>query len=293
MKRGLRFVIVPKLAHPWFDEVHQGAQEQASLLSRELGREITIDFLPPARADVAEQNAVLEQVVQRRPDGIAVDPVDAIGHLSAIERIRVESIPVVLFDSPSPTSRIPGVGNDFIEQGRIAAERLVERIGHAGKVALMQGVPSAPNHRQRYESQLAVLRRYPAITLVDGGSDHDDIAVARKEASKVLAAHPDLKGYLCCDASGPVGIAAAIKEAGKIGKVTVVSMDGIEPILEAIKEGIIDSSSATIPRMQGSMAVLMLWQATLGMPLPQTIDTGIDLITQENVERFRKLARPA
>jgi ribose transport system substrate-binding protein len=65
----------------------------------------------------------------------------------------------------------------------------------------------------------------------------------------------------------------------------VVSMDGIKPILEAIKEGVIDSSSATIPRMQGAMSVLMLWQASLGVQMPQSVDTGIDVITQENVDR--------
>lgn len=61
-------------------------------------------------------------------------------------------------------------------------------------------------------------------------------------------------------------------------------MDGIKPILYAIKEGVIESSSATVPRMQGSMSVLMLWQASLGVKMPQAIDTGIDLITQENVD---------
>ena len=66
----------------------------------------------------------------------------------------------------------------------------------------------------------------------------------------------------------------------------VVGMDGIKPILDAIKEGVIDSSSATMPRMQGAMSVLMLWQATLGLPLPRVIDTGIDVITQENVDRY-------
>jgi ribose transport system substrate-binding protein len=42
----------------------------------------------------------------------------------------------------------------------------------------MQGVPDAPNHRQRYDAQLAALARYPGITVVDGGLDHDDIDVA-------------------------------------------------------------------------------------------------------------------
>ena len=81
-------------------------------------------------------------------------------------------------------------------------------------------------------------------------------------------------------------MASAIKKAGKAGKVKVVSIDGIKPILDAIKEGVIESSSATIPKMQGSMSVLMLWQASLGVQIPQAIDTGIEVITQENVDIY-------
>jgi ribose transport system substrate-binding protein len=126
---------------------------------------------------------------------------------------------------------------------------------------------------------------------VDGGSDNDDIATAEREAAGVLAAHPDLRGYLCCDAAGPIGIAAAVRKSGKVGKVAVVGMDGIRPILEAVKAGILESSASTIPAMQGSMSILMLWQASLGVPIPQRIDTGIDLITPANVESFLAAAR--
>ncbi len=66
---------------------------------------------------------------------------------------------------------------------------------------------------------------------------------------------------------GQVSIAKAIKEAGKIKEVTVVSMDGIKAILDAIQEGIIESSSSSKPRMQGSMSILLLWQASLGMQI--------------------------
>jgi ribose transport system substrate-binding protein len=38
--------------------------------------------------------------------------------------------------------------------------------------------------------------------------------------------------------------------------------------------------------MQGSMSILMLWQASLGVPIPQRLDTGIDLITPANVDSF-------
>ena len=286
MATALRFIIVPKVTHPWFEEVTKGALAQAKILSRELGVEIVIDYMPPSVAGVAEQNAILEQATRGQPSGIAVDPVDAVGHMTAIKHIRDLGIPVVLFDSPSSDPNITSIGNNYSQQGTIAAERLVKLIGCTGKVAVMQGYPTAPNHKERYESQMAVLRKYPDITVVDGGIDNDDILTARQQALAVLKLHPDLSGYLCCDASGPIGIANAIKEAGKIGRVKVVSMDGITPILNAIKEGVIDASSATIPRMQGSMSVLMLWQASLGIQTPQAIDTGIDVITQENVTRF-------
>lgn len=286
MASTLRFIIVPKVAHPWFDEVNKGARAQAEILSRALGVEIAVDYMPPSIADVVEQNAILEEAARSRPSGIAVDPVDAVGHMSAISRIRDQGIPVVLFDSPSPDASFTSVGNDFARQGIIAAERLVKLIGHAGKVAVMQGYPTAPNHKERYQAQLAVLKKYPDITVVDGGIDNDDIETARQQASGVLDSHPDLSGYLCCDASGPIGIATAVKASGKAGKVKVVGMDGIKPILDFIKEGVIESSAATIPRVQGSMSVLMLWQASLGVQLPQAIDTGIDVITHENVESY-------
>jgi len=34
MAKTLRFIIVPKVAHPWFDEVQKGAQAEAEILGR-------------------------------------------------------------------------------------------------------------------------------------------------------------------------------------------------------------------------------------------------------------------
>jgi ribose transport system substrate-binding protein len=187
MANALRFIIVPKVSHPWFDEVNKGAQAQAEILSRELGVEIVVDYMPPSVADAVEQNTILEKAARRHPSGIAVDPVDAVGHMTALSRIRDQGIPLVLFDSPSPDGSITSVGNNFAQQGIIAAERLAELIGCTGKVAVMQGYPTAPNHKERYEAQIAVLRKYPNITVVDGGTDNDDIETARQQASAVLA----------------------------------------------------------------------------------------------------------
>lgn len=260
--------------------------EQAKLLSDQTGADVVVDFLAPPVASVAEQNAILESAAATGPDGIAVDPVEAVGNMPSIRSARQRGIPVVLFDSPSPEPGATSVGNNFAEQGSLAARRLVGLVRGEGKVAVMRGFPLAPNHKQRYDAEVAELNRHPGISIVDGGTDNDDIATAEREAAAVLAANPDLRGYLCCDAAGPIGIARAIRKAGKAGKIAFVGMDAIRPILEFVKEGIIESSAATIPAMQGSMSILMLWQASLGVPIPQSVDTGIDLITRENVDSF-------
>jgi len=286
MKKKLRFVFVPKVSHPWFEEVHVGARTQAEILSRETGMELVIEFLPPSFAAPEEQNALLEKVLASQPQGIALDPVDSIAEMEVVTKIKSRGVPLVLFDSLAYDQSITSVGTNFAHQGLIAAERLLKLIAHKGKVAIMQGYPSAPNHKQRYEAQVGLLRKYPEISIIDGGVDNDDIETAYQQAAAVIASNPDLKGYLCCDASGPIGIARAIKAAGKKGEITVVAMDGIRPILEAIKEGIIDSSAASIPQMQGSISVLMLWQASLGLPTPPTIDTGVILITQQHIDQY-------
>ncbi len=286
VKRNLRFAIIPKVTHLWFDEVNKGALAQAELLEKQLGIKITIEYLAPKTANINDQNSILEKVATTNCDGIAIDPLANLFEMKAITEIKNKGIPIIVFDSPSPKASISSVGNDFTQQGIVAAERLIKLIGGRGKVAVMQGFPSAPNHKERYEAQVAALKKHSGINIVNGGIDNDDIAIAKQQATIVLNSNPDLSGYLCCDASGPIGIAAAIKEADKTGKVKVVGMDGIKPILEAIKEGVIELSVSTIPRMQGSMSILILWQSSLGVQIPHRIDTGIDVITQENVDTF-------
>jgi len=63
MANALRFIIVPKVCHP-VRRGNKGAQAQAEILSRELGVEIVVDYMPPSVADVAEQNAILEKAAR-------------------------------------------------------------------------------------------------------------------------------------------------------------------------------------------------------------------------------------
>ncbi|MDR1468783.1 MAG: substrate-binding domain-containing protein [Spirochaetaceae bacterium] len=288
-KSELRFIVVPKVVHPWFDEVNKGAQAEAALLSEQLGRKVTVDFRAPTAADVAEQNTILSQAAATRPDGIAFDPLDYDGNKAVVDEIRAQGIPVIIFDAPVPEgSGLTAVGNNFWEQAQMASEYLVNLLGGKGRVAIMQGVPTAPNHRERYEAHKATFAKYPGITVVAEGIAADDIQTAQQQAAAIIAANPNIDGFVCCDAAAPIGIANAIKEAGKAGQIKLVGLEDLPEMIAIVKDGTMTAASCTIPRVQGSMSVLMMWQASLGVQIPKFVDTGIAFLTPENVDNWGK-----
>ncbi|MDR0643431.1 MAG: substrate-binding domain-containing protein [Treponema sp.] len=286
-KSDLTFIVVPKGVHPWFDEVNKGAQEEARILSKELGRKVTVDFRAPNTPDVAEQNTILAQAAATRPTGIAFDPDDWAANKAVVDEIRAQGIPVMIFDASAPEgSGLTSVGNNFTEQAAMASDYLANLLGGQGKVAIMRGVPTASNHEERFAAHQATLAKYPGISVVAIGISNDNIQEAQSQASAIIVQNPDLDGFVCCDAAAPIGIGNAIKEAGKVGQIKLVGLENQIEMLTLIKDGVMQASSCTVPRVQGSMTVLMLWQAFLGVKIPAVVDTGIDFVTPENVDEW-------
>lgn len=291
-KKDLTFIMIPNCVHPWYDQVNMGAQQAAETLSKTYGAKITIDYRAPELADVAAQNTILEQAAATKPDGIAFAPIDFAGSKAIIDEIREQGIPVVMFDTPvEPGTGITCVGNDFAEQALVAAKRMVEILDGKGKVAIMHGVPSAANQAARYDAYIEFFKDYPNIEVVDGGIDNDNIEDAKTQAAAVIAANPDIDGYLSVNASGPIGQCSAIEEAGKAGQIKVVGMENLIEMLQYIKSGTMESSSSTKPIMQGEMCTLMLFNMCTGNPddVPQFVDTGILFVDSTNVDEWIKI----
>ncbi len=284
-KDSYRFVIVPKVVHPWFDIVHNGAKKAAVYLKETAGKDVTIEYQAPQQANVVEQNQILERAIATHPDGIAIDLLDAAANKPILQEAIDRGIKVVAFDSVPPEGMVfTSIGNDFCEQAKIASERLVEILGGKGEVAIMQGVPTAPNHKIRAECHRQVFAKYPDIKLVAEGIDNDSIETAQKQAAAIMQANPELDGWVACDAAGPIGIGQAIKEAGLVGKVKMVGLDNLPDMVKLVKEGVADSSSSTRPLIQGFYSVIMLYDGTNGIVTPKTIDTGILVLTKDNLQ---------
>lgn len=283
-KDSYRFVIIPKVVAPWFDVVNEGARHAAAMIEAQTGAKVEIVYSAPQQADVVLQNQIIESTIATRPDGIAIDLLDGSGNRASIEEAVEQNIPVTIFDSVPPEGmELTSIGNDFCEQAKVASERLVELLEGKGNVAIMMGVPSAPNHAIRAQCHQEVFDSYPDINVVGTGIDNDDIETAQKQAAAIMQAHPELDGWVASGAAGPVGIGQAIKEASKVEQVKLVGLEDLPDVLELMKEGVIESSSSTKPKMQGYWAVMTMWQKALGVDTPKHIDTGIAFITPDDI----------
>ncbi len=280
-KASYHFVLVPKVVHPWFELVHDGAVQAAQMLAEWTGSEFKVTYRPPQKADVAEQNTILKEAITGGVDGIMIDLLDANENRALLQQVLDRGIQVVVFDSIPPAGmELISIGNDFCEQAQLASHRLAKILGGKGEVAIMRGVPTAPNHMIRARCHEETLKLYPDIRIVARPYDHDEIKIAREEAARIMRAFPNLKGWVSCDAAGPIGVGLATKDARKVNQVVSVGSDDLPQMIELIKEGVADSSTSTKPRMQGYWSVISLWQATLGIHMPKRIDTGIGIITK-------------
>lgn len=274
--KSLRFVVIPKVSHPWFDAVRSGAQQAAVMIQQQSGAAVELEYRPPATAEAALQAEILQAAIRSKPSGITIDLLDAERLRPLLEQARQQGIAVNVFDSEAPEGLpLTSIGNDFCQQARMASERLVQLLGDKGEVAIMQGVPTAPNHAIRARCHRDVFAKYPGIQVVASPIDHDSIATAEQEASAVMRRHPQLKGWVVSDAGGGIGVGRAIATLGKTGSVQVVALDDLPELVELINRGVVDSTAATKPRSQGYWAVLSLWQQGLGAPPIERIDTGI------------------
>lgn len=251
--------------------------------------------------DVNQEVTALEQVIAKRPAGIAVSCMNPEAFKIPINEAISEGIPVVTFDADSPLSKrysFLGTGNEYA--GEVAAKALAEQVGDNGGEVVIITLPAQQNHEERVEGFKAALKsKYKNLKLVQIGNGKGDQVETARVLAGFLQAHPKIKGVFCTDATSGVGAAAAVKEAGKAGIVKIVSFDTDKGTLDAIKTGVISASIAQGTYIMGYQAMNFLfqlkhdlinpvqnWKSKGVNPLPTFVDTGVSIVTSKNVDSY-------
>jgi len=279
------FAFVPKLLdNPVFQLAWQGAQAGA----RDLGKgRVEVQRFAPVKSDAVEQAQIIESLIERKVDGIAISVNDADALQPSIDKAMDAGIPVVTFDSDAPKSRrISYYGTNNSASGKMMGENLVKYMGKKGKIAILMGTPGAPNLEERKNGLIEFLKDYPDIKVVATEFCYDDVNKGVSVMEAVMQAHPDLTGWILAGAWAIFTPSPGPFAARKPGDLTVVAFDALPEELEYVRQGYVQVLLGQKLWGWGYESVRSLLAIKDGKNPQVIIDSGLDVVTKENVEEY-------
>ncbi len=248
---------------------------------------VTAKYTGQKDTDVAGQVAVLEQVIAQKPKGIAVTAVNSTALADTIDSAIEQGIAVVTFDSDSPTSKRPAyLGTGNYAAGQKAAEFLIPLVNYKGKIAVLYtvGAENSESRVQGFEDWCKA--NAPQVSLIKV-NDAGNTTVAADNLAAALQANDDIVGVFCVDGVAGTAGPTAVAESGK--DLRVLAFDVDVTVLDKIKSGEIDGTVAQGMYNMGYWSLMMLFTEAHGLsakPLPGNLDTGVTIVTKENVDDF-------
>ena len=264
-----------------------GAQAKA----KELG--VTLNFQGPDQFDASLQTPIVNAVAAKKPDAVLVAPTDTKAMYPSIKALSDAGTKVALVDTTLEQAdfAVSQIASDNEGGGKAAATTLADLIGGSGKVFVVNVKPgiSTTDLRAKGFQEGA---KAAGLTYVGQQYDDDDPAKAASIVKAELAKNPDLKGIFAMNVVSGNGVTAAVKSAGKSGKVKLVEFDAGPEQVTALKSGTIDALVAQYPFGIGQLGVRLANRYITGKRagIKKHYGTGSAIITRANVNKpqFKK-----
>jgi len=284
----------------YFMAWRQGAIDCAKYLNLDIVAEASADF------DYTKQLSDIESFIPLKPDVIISAPIDPVGSAQAF-RPALDAGIKLAFVSNIPEGYVKG--KDYIgvttssahDYGAFAYEMLYDLVGSGGKVASITW-NTVNWYTVYYQKVFYDLMAKGDLNLVqeEGYVDYDD---AYKAANAIILKNPDIKAMWVDYATPGQGAINAIKDAGKINDIDIVTGPYDEPTLLSLVSGDVDGVNGDTTYLVGWDSVLLAaygilgkegpdyaicpaikltlknirdaWAAGTGIPLPESVDKAL------------------
>jgi ABC-type sugar transport system substrate-binding protein len=268
-------------------------------IANELGVRVVV--AGPTDFDLPGFIAAVDQVCAQKPSGVSVvggwDP----SLTEPVKRCIEAGVPTVVDDGDLPDSgRLAYIGTNWTQVGVAQAKKQMELLPDGGQLATMS-IINAGNMREAVAGFKAYIEangggKYEIVANEDDGGDAQKAA---QVMAALMAAYPDLKGVAGFDSESGAGIVTALREAGKApGDIKVTAMEQTPDFFKTAKDGWVDGIVVQNRELFIYYAVKMLHDyntnglrtaglggADGGRPIPDSLDTGVAVITKDNVDK--------
>ena len=282
------------------------AETGALKAGEDFGCQVEVKMPPSEGGRAANQKRMLEQLLSKGIEGIAISPVDPANQTGILNEVGDNSH-FITHDSDAPDSnRELYIGMSNYDAGRMAGQLVKEAIPDGGNIVIFIGSLEQHNAKLRRQGVIDEVlgrshdpKRYdqPGSEIREGkytilATRVDDFNDTRKKElpQQALAKYEQIDCMVGLFEYNPPFIFDALKSAGKLGQIKVVGFDENQRTLEEIKTGNCVGTVVQNPYMYGYKSIEVLAQLARG----ETIDSEGDFIDiparkiqKDNVQEFQ------
>jgi len=285
--QAFKLAVIPQgSTHEFWKSIHAGAVKATQDLKAN-GIDVTIIWKAPLREDDREQQIqVVEGFLTQGVHGIVLAPFDRRALVRPVEEARRAGIPTVVIDSGIDSEDIVSfLASNNHRGGELAAEHMAKLLGGQGKVLLLRYQEGVASTEARERGFTEKIKTYPQIELISSnqyaGATRD---TAKAAAENLLNRYGDqIQGIFTPNESSTSGTLLALEDLGRAGKIRFIGFDTSAAFVTAMHEKKLHGIIVQNPFRMGELGVKTMIDHLIGRPVEKQIDTGVQLISPENV----------
>jgi ribose transport system substrate-binding protein len=287
-KKKLTIAVIPKgTTHEFWKSIHAGSNKAAQELKSQ-GTDIEVIWKGPLREDDREQQIqVVEGFTAQGVSGIVLAPLDNHALVRPVSDAKRAGVPTVIIDSGLESDEfVSFVATDNRKGGSLAAERMGQLLNGKGKVIVLRYAEGSASTSEREAGFIdEIKQKFPEIELIStnqyAGATRD---TAKRASENLLNQFGDqAQGIFTPNESSTAGMLLALQDIGKAGKISFVGFDASQTFIDAINANQLHGIVVQNPFNMGYLGVRTMVDSLLGKPVQPKIDTGVMLVTKDNM----------
>lgn len=280
-------VCIPREIHFFYDQLWGGVLDEARSVAQQ---GIQLIYRPVHTLGEADTEA-FEDLLREGVNGIILTAGNPQALAPLIDEAEEKGIAVLCVSTDAPESRRSSiVCVEPLLNGRLAGELMGKFVPPASKVAVVAGMLSAEDHRQKTAGfSDAFPRNCPGGRIVSVLEGHEDEDESFQKTFDLLGQVPDLAG-IYVNTVNCLPVCRALGARGVAGRTKLITTDLFAEMSPYFEKGTITASIYQQPHRQGQMAVrLMADNLTGRLPLPPTVHLSPGVVMSSNLHLFREI----
>ena len=243
-----------------------------------------------AESDLNKEISDIQSMVDQGANALIISPLNSEGLDPALTYAQEAGVPIMTIDrrlttKTACTDYIGWVGSDFVEQGRRAADAMMNVTGDEGNVAILLGAPGVNVTTDRNNGFLEQLEAEGSnLEIVAQQAANYERAMGQTVTEQLITSNPEITAIYAHNDEMALGAVAALQAAGYApGDVAIITIDGTQGAVQGIIDGWVSGVIESNPRF-GPLAFRALDLFYNGEGVPEVTIISDKEYTPENAE---------